>query len=68
MDIKSKNRDGQLWWEGLSKAQKMAVTEAYRCYDELRELGDLLIRCARAVDLEYERMQREKLYEDLIGD
>lgn len=26
---------------------------------ELRELDDLLIRCARAVDLEYERMQRE---------
>lgn len=26
---------------------------------KLREMDDLLIRCARAVDLEYERMQKE---------
>lgn len=131
MDIKFKNHYGQLWWEVLPKAQKMAVTEAYKCYDELRdtplvddlpdsvvttirndralyetlrhahhvfekeyvlnmalrqigegwlefnevvihrlpcqhlcgwlelrELDGLLIRCARAVDLEFERMQK----------
>lgn len=132
MEIKFRNLDDQIWWEHLSKAKKNAVTEAYKCYDEmrntplvddlpdtvvttirndrplyealrhahhvfekeyvlnmalrqigegwlefnevvihrlpcqhlcgwleLRELDDLLIRCARAVDLEYERMQKE---------
>lgn len=132
MEIKIKNQDDQTWWEHLSKAQRTAVTKAYKCYDELRgtplvddlpdtvgttlrndralyetlrhayhvfekeyvlnmalrqigegwlqfnevnvhptpcqhlcgwlafrELDDLVIRCARAVDLEYERMQKE---------
>lgn len=132
MEIKFKNQDDQTWWEHLSKAQRTAVTKAYKCYDEMRntplvddlpdtvvttirndrplyetlrhahhvfekeyvlnmalrqigegwlqfnevnvhptpcqhlcgwlafrELDDLVIRCARAVDLEYERMQKE---------
>ena len=132
MQIKFRNLDDKIWWEHLSKAKKNAVTEAYKCYDEmrntplvddlpdtvvttirndralydtlrhahhvfekeyvlnmalrqigegwlefnevvihrlpcqhlcgwleLRELDDLLIRCARAVDIEYERMQKE---------
>lgn len=132
MEIKFKNQDDQTWWEHLSKAQRTAVTKAYKCYDEMRntplvddlpdtvvttirndralyetlrhahhvfekeyvlnmalrqigegwlqfnevnvhptpcqhlcgwlafrELDDLLIRCARAVDIEYERMQKE---------
>lgn len=132
MEIKFRNLDDQIWWEHLLKAKKNAVTEAYKCYDEMRgtplvddlpdtvvttirndralyetlrhahhvfekeyvlnmalrqigeewlqfnevdvqptpcqhlcgwlefrELDDLLVRCARAVDLEYERMQKE---------
>ena len=132
MEIKFKNQDDQTWWEHLSKAQRTAVTKAYKCYDEMRntplvddlpdtvvttirndrplyetlrhahhvfekeyvlnmalrqigegwlqfnevnvhpapcqhlcgwlafrELDDLVIRCARAVDIEYERMQKE---------
>ena len=130
--IKFKDPDLQSWWEGLSKARKMAVEQAYKCYDEMegtpllddlpdrvvttirndrplyealhgamstddkervlnnalqligeewlrfnevvihksicqhlrgwlevRKLDDLVMRCARAVNLEFERMQKE---------
>lgn len=36
MEIKFKNQDDQTWWEHLSKAQRTAVTKAYKCYDEMR--------------------------------
>nr|DAO76301.1 MAG TPA: hypothetical protein [Caudoviricetes sp.] len=60
--MKFKDEGTQIWWDNLPKDKRDAVIKAYKCYDEMRNtplVDDLLIRCARAVDLEYERMQRE---------
>ena len=47
-------------WLTFNEVSPHGITcQHLRGWLEFRELDDLLIRCARAVDLEYERMQKE---------